>query len=184
MDSARERTDEEVARLVQAGDAEAFGILMQRYEAKLLRYATRFLGDRDKGEEVVQETFIRAYRGINGFNPGMRFSPWIYRIAHNEAISELRRVERAPLHLDLDTLVTFSSEERASDEAERNETRHMVETHLRSLPATYREVLVLFYLEELDYRAISDVLRIPTGTVGVRLKRARAALKKLLEPTL
>lgn len=181
MDAGRERTDEEVARRVQAGDGEAFGILMTRYEPKLLRYATRLLGDHDKGEEVVQETFIQAYRNIHAFNPSMRFSPWVYRIAHNQAINEIRRTERSPLALDLDTLIAFSSEENASDTAEEEETRRLIEVHLQKLPASYREILVLFYLQDLAYQEISDILHIPQSTVGVRLRRARTALKKLLD---
>lgn len=183
MDAAHELTDEEITRRVQAGDREAFGTLMARYEPKLLRYAVRLLGERDRGEEVVQETFIRAYRNINAFNPSMRFSPWIYRIAHNQAITEIRRTQRSPLALDLDTLVAFSSEEEASDAAEQAQTRQLIETYLQQLPPSYREILVLFYLQELGYQEISDILRIPKSTVGVRLRRARTALKKLL-PTL
>lgn len=182
MDEKLELTDEDAARRVQGGDANAFGILMERYEPKLLRYATRLIGDTDTAEGVVQEAFVRAYRNIRAFNPSVRFSPWMYRIAHNEAMNELRRMSRSPGVIDFDTLALFPSEESASDEAERAETRRLVEKYLKELSPAYREILVLFYLEELDYRAISDVLRIPTSTVGVRLRRARTALKKLLEP--
>ena len=173
-------TDEAIAQRVQEGDIEAFGVLMERYEEKLLRYAVRLLRDSDKGDEVVQETFIQAYRNIHSFNPLRRFSPWIYRIAHNQAINEIRRVERSPLHLDLDTFALFPAKESAATEAEHNEMRRIIDLHLNQLRPEYREVLVLFYFEELDYHAIADVLHIPTSTVGVRLKRARVALKKAM----
>lgn len=178
-------TDEAIAAKVQAGDGESFGLLMERYEAKLTRYARRFLLNGEDGPDVVQEVFIKAYVNIKSFNPAKRFSPWIYRIAHNEFINAIKKRQRSR-----EMLLSFFepdiffphplAKESASGEAERANLRAELEKNLNKIGPKYREPLVLYYFEELDYREIADVLRIPAATVGVRLKRGREALKKIM----
>lgn len=183
MADGSETADEELARRVQKGDAEALGTLMRRYEPKLSRYGSRFLGDPDEVASAVQDALVRAYENIQGYDPGQRFSPWMYRIAHNVFVSELRKRSSRPALLpDFDTLLTHvPASEEATRDAEERETREQVERGLGALDPKYREVLVLFYLEELSYRDIADVLRVPAGTVAARLSRAKAALKKAYE---
>ncbi|MBU6323311.1 MAG: RNA polymerase sigma factor [Patescibacteria group bacterium] len=181
MEGADTRTDEELAALVQGNNQDAFGVLMDRYQPKLMRYGRRFLGTEDSIEDVVQEVFIKAYRNIMDFDTTRRWSPWIYRIAHNAFVNALRKKDRDPLvFLDLDAIVAHSADDTESA-AEREEMRRVVERGIGKLSPAYREIIALYYLEELEYREIADVLHVPTGTVGVRLKRAREALKKHLE---
>src|SRR4030042_4516311 len=82
-------TDEEVAARVQSGDAESFGILMERYEDRLLRYARKFLAEQMDAEDCVQAAFIKAYENIRGYDHKRKFSSWMYRIVHNELVDEL-----------------------------------------------------------------------------------------------
>lgn len=172
-----EPTDEALVERVQAGDIEAFGVLVERYERKLKRYGAKFLAAEDV-TDLVQEAFMRAFRNIQGFHPGARFSPWMYRIAHNEFVSALRKRARMPvLSVDFDTFVSHPVyDDPAPREREQRDLRAMIDAGLAQLSPKYREALVLFYLEGLSYREIADVLHVPVSTVGIRLKRAREAL--------
>lgn len=178
-----EITDEQLAKLVQDGDKEKFGILMERYEQKLFRYGRKFLASRYNVEDAVQEVFIKTYESIRSFDVSQRFSPWIYRIAHNTFVNALKKNIRNPLYLfDFDTLVSHPVyDDPASAEREQREMKAMIEKGLDKLPSHHREVIILYYLEELSYKEIADILRVPIGTVGVRLKRAKDALRKVYQ---
>lgn len=180
-----ERADEEVAALVQRGDVDAFRILVERYDPKLTRYAKRFFFHGDDGKDIVQEVFIKAYVNIKSFDVARRFSPWIYRIAHNEFVNNIkkRQKERDNVSIfDFDTLFPhLAAKEGADDEFNKAEIKRMLERSLDSLNEKYKEPLVLYYFEEMDYREIADILHIPISTVGVRLQRGRAMLKKIVK---
>ncbi|HVV38950.1 MAG TPA: RNA polymerase sigma factor [Candidatus Paceibacterota bacterium] len=177
--SARAETDEELARRVQSGDKEVFGALMERYEQKLLRYGAKFLATHDDIVDIVQDVFIRTYQNIQSFDTSQRFSPWIYRIAHNAFVNALKRRSYNPLTLvDFDTFISHVAyEDPAPKERERKEMRAMIDKGLEELQPKYREVLILHYLEDMPYKEIADILQIPSGTVGIRIKRAKEALK-------
>jgi len=178
--AAPHKTDESIASEVQAGDAASFGLLMERYGTKMSRYARRFLFGYEDAEDQVQEVFLKAYANIRSFDPERKFSSWLYRIAHNEFINAIKKRGREPISfLDPDTIFPHPvAKERTGDEAEARETRALLEWGLEKLDPKYREPLVLFHYEEMDYREIAEILRIPVATVGVRLNRGRAALKK------
>lgn len=171
-------TDEVLVERVKRGDAEAFGTLMERYEPKLMRYGRKFLADRDDITDLVQDAFVRAYQNIQSFDTALRFSPWMYRIAHNEFVSALRKRSRSPVtFVDFDALVSHPVyDDPAPREREQKEMRALIDAGLEKVGAKYREVLVLYYLEELSYREIADVLQVPVSTVGIRLKRGKEAL--------
>ena len=84
-------TDEEIAKRVQGGDVDSFGVLIERYEEKIARYARKFLMRGEDVKDIVQEVFIKAYVNIQSFDTRQRFSPWIYRIAHNEFINAIKK---------------------------------------------------------------------------------------------
>ncbi len=180
--AASETTDEVIARAVQAGEVAAFGELVGRYQDKMIRYGRRFLHGYADIEDAVQEVFIKAYQNINSFDADKKFSSWLYRIGHNEFINMIKKKGREPLpFFDPDTLFPHPlSADHADDGIKRSEAKTEVENGLDKLAPKYREILVLYYLQELSYQEIADVLRVPLSTVGVRLKRGRAALKKLL----
>lgn len=178
-----QKTDEELATLVQGKNEEAFGVLMNRYQSKLLRYGRRFLSNDAPIEDAVQEVFIKTYQNIQSYDTTKPFSPWIYRIAHNMFVNTLRSNSRLPfVTVDLDLFSAHAAYEidPAADE-EREQARALVERGLQSLSPLYREVIVLYYLEYLSYQEIANVLRVPIGTVGIRLRRAREALKIYVE---
>lgn len=183
MEALREKTDEELTVLVQGNNEEAFGVLMSRYQSKLLRYGKRFLRDSAPIEDVVQEVFIKAYQNIQSFDISRSFSPWIYRIAHNMFSNTLRYNSRHPLaFVDLDMFGSHVAYEIDPGEEEKHEEMQALVTGgLETLSPVYQEVIILHYLEELSYQEIAEVLHVPIGTVGIRLHRAREALKKHVE---
>ena len=176
------QTDEQIAIQVQGGNAEAFGALIERYSAKLSRYARKFLFDTEDAADVIQDVFIKAYENIQSFDATRRFSPWIYRIAHNEFVNALkkRKASRTVFTFDIDTLVPhLAASDTADSAALDRDVRAALEGHLQNVSPKYREPLILYYLEDMDYKEISDILHIPVSTVGVRLARARHMLKKV-----
>lgn len=177
------KTDEEIALQVQQGKSDFFGLLVERYEAKILRYARKFLFGREDSEDLTQEVFIKAYTNIQSFDVSRKFSSWLYRIAHNEFVNKLKKNERQPLaFFDPDTLwPQLLAKETADKEANLEDIRRLLDNGLEKVDAKYREVLVLYYYEELDYKEIADILRIPTSTVGVRLRRGKEKLRNHYE---
>lgn len=177
-----EMTDEEIALRVQAGEQDAYGDLIARYETKLMRYARKFLSDKEDATDIVQDIFIKAYENIQSFDATRRFSPWIYRIAHNEFVNALKKkaTRRIVFTIDMDTLFPhLAAAETADSAALERDMRETLEKHLEGVSMKYREPLVLYYLESLDYKEISEILQIPVSTVGVRLARGRASLQKI-----
>ena len=184
MSHTRRQTDEELARASQNGDTAAFGTLVDRFESKLVRYGRKFLRNNEDVRDLVQDIFIKAYANLKSFDPARTFSPWIYRIAHNEFISEIRRQTGkiiVPV-FDFDTLFPhLTSPETADRAAREKELVESLAACLDELDAKYREPVVLYYYEELSYAEIAEVLQIPASTVGVRIARGKAALKKIAE---
>jgi RNA polymerase sigma-70 factor, ECF subfamily len=180
-----ERTDEEIAVEVQKGDAESFRILIERYEPKMARYAKRFLFATDDAKDLLQEVFIKAYVNIRSFDATRRFSPWIYRIAHNEFVNALKKKTKERDNISLfyvDVLFPHPVAKETADEGSgRRELKEILEGSLEQLSRKYREPLVLYYLEDMDYKEIAEVLHIPVSTVGVRLQRGKTLLRKLLK---
>jgi len=178
-------TDEETV-IAALTDKEQFGVLMDRYEAKLRRYISR-LGIRNPDDQldVLQDIFIKVYRNLNGFDSRLKFSSWIYRIAHNEAISSYRKKNIRPeghLISDSEELLSFAagnldSAELQFDEAVNAEVVHQA---LQKLEQKYTEVLLLRFFEHKDYDEISDILQIPIGSVGTLIHRGKKQLATVI----
>jgi RNA polymerase sigma-70 factor (ECF subfamily) len=171
--------DEELAQCVKRGEKDAFGALVERYETKLLRYGNKFLSDGEDVKDIVQEVFMRVYQNIQSFDGTQKFSPWIYRIAHNAFVNGLKKKSRNPfVFLDFDALLAHTVyKDAVEDEREQKEMRAMIDMGLNAISQKYKEILILHYLEDIPYKEIADILQIPVGTVGIRLRRAKSALK-------
>src|SRR3990167_1228916 len=171
-------SDEEIAEVVRTKDKEAYAEIIKRYQTKLMRYARYIMGDDHMGADVVQEGFIKAYVNLNGFNSKKKFSSWIYRIVHNEAMNMLNKhVKQLPIN----RVVEFDGGVNLENEFIKNEMINHAHLCLEQMPIIYKEPLSLFYLEEKSYEEISDILRIPIGTVGTRINRAKGIMKKLCQ---
>jgi RNA polymerase sigma-70 factor (ECF subfamily) len=177
-----EKTDEEIAKEVQLGEVESFGLLIERYEPKITRYARKFIFNGEDAKDLVQEAFIKAYTNIQSFDAGRSFSSWMYRIAHNEFINAIKKKSRLPIfQFDFDTIFPQPvALETADSEMNKKELREMLDKCLGKLDPKYREPLVLYYFEDMDYKEIADILEVPVSTVGVRLTRGKASLKKIV----
>ena len=175
-------TDEEIAQMVQSGQIEPFEILIKRYEEKMKRYARKFLFGYEDAEDLAQEVFLKSYINIKSFDVSKKFSPWLYRIAHNEFINAIKKKGREPLSFfNSDVLFPqLVSKEKADGEINKRELRQRLDRCLNELSSKYREPLVLYYFEELSYKEIADVLRVPIATVGIRLQRGKKIMKSLL----
>lgn len=178
-------SDEELVRLTLE-HKEYFGELMDRYERKLQRYVAR-LGVRDPEDQldVLQEVFLKAYRNLNGFDTSLQFSSWIYRIAHNEAVSWYRKKQVRPEgHLvgDGDEILSFltSAEEAADVTFDKSVNATVVTEALMEIDSKYREVIILRFFEHKEYEEISDILQIPVGSVGTLLHRGKKQLSAAL----
>jgi len=172
--------DEEIVKKAQEGDAEVFGIIVDRYEDKLLRYGRRFLSDHDDVADLVQDIFLKTYINIKNFDTELRFSPWIYRIAHNEFVNALKKKTKSPLSFfNVDVLFPHPvSDENEGDRIDKEILKQTFEKFLNTLNIKYREPIILFYFEDMGYQEIADVLRIPVSTVGVRIARGKKILKE------
>jgi RNA polymerase sigma-70 factor, ECF subfamily len=175
-------TDEELARGVQQGDVFYFEHLVERYEDRIMRYARRFLLSEQDAEDAVQEVFIKAYTNIRSFDAARKFSPWLYRIAHNEFLNGIRKKKHDPIpFFDPDTLLPHPvAPEQTDHSIKAKELKELMSVNLDKLSPKYREPLVLFYFQDLSYQEISDILQIPVSTVGVRINRAKSSLRQIL----
>ncbi len=176
MPEIKNLSDEEIIEKVRQSDEELYALIIDRYQAKLIRYVYNLIKDKQKAEDIVQETFIKAYINLNVFNIKKKFSSWIYQIAHNETINHIKKHHReVPLPDDFD----YQSEEDLEKDFDQKETSKKVSKCLEKIPLLYKEPLSLYYIEEKSYQEISDILRIPMGTVATRINRAKKIYKEL-----
>lgn len=177
-------SDEEIIIDILKGKDHRYGEILDRYETKLRRYVRRLCSLEDETiDDILQLVFIKAYRNLEGFNPSLRFSSWIYRIAHNMTIDHVRKNKHPLVSLDftwedgralIDVLEDGS---KISEDFGTSETLEALETLYCELPSKYREVIVLHYLEGKSYDEISDILRKPPGTIATWINRAKKQIQ-------
>ena len=177
-------TDEQVVERVLAGDTPLFEIVMRRYNQRLYRASRSILRDDAQAEDVVQDTYVRAYHHLRQFRSDSRFSTWLTRIALNEAMARVRHSKRyeepdATKEEIGDRMDRFASaaldpEQQASN----SEMRGLLERWIEALPLAYRTVFVLRDVEELTTAETATVLDITEDNVKTRLHRARVLLRR------
>jgi RNA polymerase sigma-70 factor (ECF subfamily) len=180
-------SDERLVELSLDGDEGAFGILVRRYQRRLTAFLSQLVGDIELARELSQEAFVRAWSALERFNPKYRFSTWLFRIAHNLGIDQLRRrrLQTTPLYrtdseggevevvvpdLDKDPLGHLENRALAS------ELREVIE----GLRPEYRELVLLRHFGGLSYQEIADFTEMPLGTVKNKLFRAHSVLRRAL----
>lgn len=180
-------SDEQAMWRVQSSDdAEAFALLMERWEEPIRGLCARMTGDAHRGEDLAQEAFTRIFSRRKEWVPSAKFSTFLWRVALNLCYDELRRRER---RRELSLEAEFAEVElgAASDDAApdasavREETAQHVRAALLEIPETYRAVLILRHYEDLKFREIADVLGIPEGTVKSRMAEGLSQLARLLQ---
>lgn len=179
------KTDEELVQLILENQS-YFSFLMERYEKRLLAYILRISNvSHQEAEDVLQDVFIKVYQNLNDFDLDLKFSSWIYRITHNQVISNYRkrRSRDKDLAIDIDDaeLENFASDLDIIRDIDEKFLRQNIFKILDNLDIKYREVLVLKFLEEKNYREISDIIKKPMGTVATLINRAKKAFLVELE---
>lgn len=180
MATSEPDTDAAIVSRIIRGDIDAYALLMNRYEVKLQRYVTYLIHDSASARDIVQDTFIKAYQHLRGYNPKYKFSSWIYRIAHNEAMNTVKKL-RHLTDTDIDTLPEIQYDQKVSDSIDAEMLKTDVHACVAQLEPKYRDVVQLVYFEQLKYDEVSDVLQIPASTVGVWLSRAKKKLKEICQ---
>jgi RNA polymerase sigma-70 factor (ECF subfamily) len=180
MDVKRDHLpDAEVVARVLAGDTDAFAFVVRRYEAGLLRFATRMLGSRDVAADAVAESFVRAYRHLASCRDPARLRTWLYRIVANRCKSYLARRPFADVPLDEAPPVADATDNEAA--VERAEQLAAVERALARLSPEKREAFVLKHVEGLSYEEMAAVTGERIPALKMRVHRAREALLRVLE---
>ncbi len=183
-------TDRELMLRMQNGDEAAFGALIDRYRARAVNIAYRYLGDDILAEDVAQEAFVRLYETRNRFDASLAFSPWFYRILSNLCLDHLRANRRRDARLTLVSDDADAPEQQTDgtstpqEQLEREELSRHVQAALLRLPDRQRMALILQHYEGLDYDQIGQVMQCSRGTVDGLLSRARATLRERLEGSL
>jgi RNA polymerase sigma-70 factor (ECF subfamily) len=186
----REHSDVEVVAQALRGSQDAYHELVRRFERPVFALVVRMVRDRPTAEDLTQETFVKAFRSLDGYDPGRKFSSWLFKIAHNATIDHLRRreLDMVPLEGSADddepgglARVLADPGARGTDLAVgRGELAAALEAAVGELRPEYREIVLLRYAEGMAYQEIADVSGLPLGTVKTNLHRARKELVEAL----
>jgi len=183
-----EKTDNE---LVQSSlkNQDDYVFIIKKYEKKLEKYIKRLgnLSNEDI-EDLLQDIFIKVYKNLNNFDDNLKFSSWIYRIAHNETINKFKKSKfisnnTDDLDLFIDKLLDCVDCEhnKIEDDFDKNILKEKVEKIFNKMSFKYKEILILKFIEEKDYKEISDIIKKPMGTVGTLINRAKKQFKQIYE---
>ena len=174
------RSDEQIIEIVREENQNLYAEIIKRYEAKLTRYLRRFVYDSDELSDVIQDVFIKTYQNLHDFDIDKKFSSWIYRIAHNEAVNHIKK-NKNKISLDEKEMDIFDEKMDLKKNIDRRLLTTQISNALQKIKKGYREALILFYLEEKTYDEVSDIMHVPINTVGTLISRGKQALKKQLE---
>ena len=185
--------DSALAQEAAEGRESAFGELLERYERPVFSLVYRMVRERDLAEDLAQDAFIRAFRGIGTYKPEYKFSSWIFRIAHNVTIDHLRRrrldtismegsrYARTDEERERSRPVVASKDESPAEHVENQELGGEIEEAIGKLRPHYRTAILLRHVEGRSYQEIAEITDLPLGTVKTHIHRARVELRELLQ---
>lgn len=183
--------DQVLVRRVQEGDSKAFNLLMLKYQPKIASLISRYIQDVDEVKDVMQDSFLKAYRAIDEFRGDSEFYTWIYRIASNTAKNYIAARDRRPPDSDLDVATHEFIDcphvvENASPEnlLLRDEIESIIYQVINTLPEEYQQVIIMREIEGQSYEDIAKVLKCPIGTIRSRIFRARQIIDQSVDPLL
>jgi RNA polymerase sigma-70 factor, ECF subfamily len=186
-------TDQQVVELARTGRETAFRELIGRYQRPVFSLIYRIVRDRERAEDLAQDTFIKVLNALGRYDPSYKFSSWIFKIAHNTALDQLRKKQPETLSLDgsphartsveaAASAVTPASDEQTPEEYTLNrELGSEIERALGELRTEYRTAIVLVHVEGRPYEEVAQIMDVPLGTVKTYIHRGRNELKKQLE---
>ncbi|MCE9634413.1 MAG: sigma-70 family RNA polymerase sigma factor [Planctomycetes bacterium] len=185
--------DMDAVRRCLAGESDAFGEIVARWQDRIYSAVYRMTGDADNAKDLAQETFIRAWSSLRSYHGGAAFGTWLYAIALNQVRSDVRRrrAQKRGAPISLDAQRAGTDEDRGIDPADRGpgpvdasattEHVYILRKAVAALDPDYREVIVLREFEDLSYEEIAEATGVPVGTVRSRLFRAREELRRVLD---
>ena len=178
-------SDAELAERTVRGDDAAFAELVRRYQNAVYEMACRMLRDRDAGLDASQEIFLKAHGALARYDPQRRFSTWVFAIARNHCIDQLRRPSSRPTApLDDESRLATDPAPGPGRAAEDAEAATIVERAVGELPDIYREAVELYHFQDVSYAEAAELQGVPIGTFMARLHRARKILRDRLRPVL
>lgn len=176
--------DSTIVGKCQGGQLEFYGRLVDKYSARIINLGYAMMGNRHDAEDVAQEAFVRAYRGLAKFQKKAKFSSWLYQIALNLCKDHLKAKARHARPTDDEQLAALDGDPK--DQAPRaiiqDELSGKMREAINKLPVLYREAFVLRHLQGLDYEEVASITLVPADTVRVRAYRAREMLRESLAP--
>ncbi|HKV13203.1 MAG TPA: sigma-70 family RNA polymerase sigma factor [Thermoanaerobaculia bacterium] len=185
---AEQPTDEDLVAAVLEGDRERFGDLVDRYQARLVNYLFRLLRNADDAHDLAQEVLVKVYQVLDRYDPQYKFSTWLFRVAQNAAIDQIRRrrLKVVSLRQEDDEGESRDWELPAPERGPYGELRNQergdaIQEAIESLPWEYRELILLRHFGELPYEEIARMKQMPLGTVKNKLFRGRQMLKDKLQ---
>lgn len=185
-------SDQEVVERARRGREAAFRELIRRYERPVFSLVYRLVRDRERAEDLSQDTFIKVLNAIDRYDPSYKFSSWIFKIAHNTALDELRRKQPDALsihgsphastadELEATALTPASADETPEEFAASREIGAQIEEAIGTLRAEYRTAILLCHVEGRPYEEVAQIMDVPLGTVKTYIHRARNELRKQL----
>ncbi len=184
-EESRKKTDSDLIGSILGGNRDDFRPLMEHYQQSIFGYLYRLLNrNPDAAQDLTQTVFLKAYQNLASFDRSRPFSPWLYRIAHNEAANHLRSQSRGrEVGIDHSEGVEIAAPEGETPEdvQARQDDRDVINRALGRIKPRYRDALVLYYYEEKSYEEIAAILDSNVSTVGTLIRRARKQLQNLLE---
>lgn len=183
---AKRLSDSDLIRFLKCKNPIVHDELVKRYQKKLFVYIYRFVGNREEVEDLLQNVFFKVYKYCKDFDTGRKFSSWIYRIAHNEAVNYIKR-KNIKKFISLEEFVSTKDRIETKTDAKspmelwlRKELRKEVEKAIKSLPKKYQEILEMRYFSEKSYEEIAKILKKPVNTVGTLINRAKKKLEIII----
>lgn len=177
--------DEALISLVQKGEIDAYSQVLSRYQGKIFSYVMRLINNREEADDITQQVFFKAYKGIHGFDTQRKFSSWLYRIAHNESVNWLKKktkIKMESLEQQVENTGLQIAEKRdVHAELVKKEEQELIRQAIADLPEKYQEVMEMRYLDQLSYEEISEKIDRPVNTVGTLINRAKKRLAINLE---
>ncbi|GHO54260.1 hypothetical protein KSD_19440 [Ktedonobacter sp. SOSP1-85] len=190
-----EMTDAILADMILAGDSQAFEIIVQRYHTSLFNFIYHFLGDYDQACDTLQQVFVRFYTSLPRLGTSEPFKPWLFQVARNCCIDELRRRRRYAIQFSQLESSGENGESETSllseipdtnplpeEEIERLDMQDMLQSAIQSLPPKFRSVVLLRYISQLSFSEIGQALSMPEATAKTYFHRAKNLLRKTLAP--
>jgi RNA polymerase sigma-70 factor, ECF subfamily len=186
-------SDQDVVLQARAGRESAFRELIRRYERPVFSVIYRMIRDREMAEDLAQETFIKVLNALDRYDPKYKFSSWIFKIAHNATLDQLRKKEpetlslegsphaRTPDQVEATTLTAVDTAENPEDYTHSQQVGSEIEAAIQQLRPEYRAVIVLWHVEGRPYDEIADIMGLPLGTVKTYIHRARKELREMLQ---